>query len=74
MTSLKFISDNWEIFAAIGAIVVSYLRYENKVNNLERRTNYLEEKIEKMDTTFLQLQKDIVEIKTTLLFIKEKVK
>ena len=70
---LAFIKNYWFLGLLAFSVVVTYANNQTKHDELERRLVAYELKVDRNDATFLQIQKDIVEIKTTLEYIKLKV-
>jgi cell fate (sporulation/competence/biofilm development) regulator YmcA (YheA/YmcA/DUF963 family) len=81
MDILEFINSYWSVLAFVGVVIVSWVRYESKVNSLEAKDHEQENAIkelrndmkasEKVISTF---GKDMVEVKTMLQFITETLK
>ncbi len=63
MEAFNKLKEWWVIILFIGGLIIGWTNFDNRLNNLERTQN-------EQNPTFLQLQKDIVEIKTTLEYIK----
>jgi len=63
MEAVNKLKEWWVIILFIGGLIIGWTNFDNRLNNLERTQN-------EQNPTFLQLQKDIVEIKTTLEYIK----
>ena len=55
----------WVLIIFIAGLIATWTNFSNRLDALEKAQA-------KMDPTFLQIQKDIVEIKTTLEFIKQR--
>ena len=63
MEAFNKLKEWWVIILFIGGLIIGWTNFDNRLNNLERTQN-------EQNPTFLQLQKDIVEIKTTIEYIK----
>lgn len=79
MDILDFINSYWRIVAFIGVVIMSWVRYEGKVNALETKDHEQERAIEALktemkanDKVIQTLKVDLAEIKTILQFLKEK--
>lgn len=69
--------EYWTIIVFIGAVIISWTRYESKNNaqdrdiqDIEKRLAYTEQKLEAHTQTTNTLTNDIAIIKTTLEYIK----
>jgi predicted nucleic acid-binding Zn-ribbon protein len=82
MDLLVFLKEYWTILVFIGAVIMSWARYEAKNNSQDRditdlqtRMKYTENKLEahiaSNNTIQESLNRDIAIIKTTLEYIKE---
>lgn len=60
---LKPLKDSWFIIVFIGGLIVTWTTFNARLTQVELV-------IEKQDPVYTQIQTDIVEIKTTLEFIK----
>ena len=71
-TFLELVSKYWFLIVFIGGMIVTWGRFETRINVIESKLSSLEIKQTKTDDIMVQLQGDIREIKTSLLFIKER--
>lgn len=58
------IGKHWGVIIFIGGLVVTWTQFDSRLSTVER-------KVDEQSPISIQLQKDIVEIKTTLEFIKQ---
>lgn len=65
----NLISNYWDVAISIGGVVWSYATLKSQNNSQEKRLAKVESQIEAMNPIFLQIQKDLVEIKTELRFM-----
>ena len=63
MNGFNKLREWWVIILFIGGLIVGWTNFDNRLKHLERTQT-------EQNPTYLQLQKDIVEIKTTLEYIK----
>lgn len=78
MDLLNIIKEYWTIIVFIGAVIISWTRYESKNNaqdrdiaDLGKRMQYTEAKLETHTQTTNTMINDISIIKTTLEYIKQ---
>ena len=71
-TFFELVSKYWFLIVFIGGMIVTWERFETRINVIESKLSSLEIKQTKTDDIMVQLQGDIREIKTSLLFIKER--
>ena len=79
MDILDFLSKYWSIVAFIGVVIMSWVRYESvndkqdaRIDNLESDVKEMRSDIKNNDAVVNILKQDLVEIKTILQFLKEK--
>lgn len=79
MDVIEFINSYWSFLAFIILVIGSWVRYETKVNTLAERDQEQQHAIEQIkaelkanDKIVNLLKQDLVEIKTILQFLKEK--
>lgn len=66
------INRYWVILIFIGACIVGYINLQNRVALNTERIDKVENRIDAIDKNYAGLAQDITEIKTTLIFIREK--
>ncbi len=69
MQLLDIISNYWQIITAGVVVIMGWSKLNTTNKDQERRIVSLESR----DPILLQIQKDIVEIKTTLHFVEQKI-
>lgn len=81
MDILEFINSYWSVLAFIGVVIISWVRYEGKVDELQRKDKEQEDAIKEIRTEMKATDKmvqtfgkDMVEVKTMLQFITEQIK
>lgn len=70
---IRFIKDYWVLLVLITSFVATWTENRIKFQDLENRTTKVEDTENDNSVVFLQLQKDIVEIKTSILYIQKSV-
>lgn len=70
---LDNLKDYWPLIIFVGLVIVAWANIKSQVDQNTNRISQLEIEIRANNVTFLQLQKDIVEIKTTLEFIRKQI-
>lgn len=70
MEAIKKLKDWWFIVIFIGTMIVGWTNFENRISQLEVQTTKIVEAQDNHNIVYVEIQKDIVEIKTTLEFIK----
>lgn len=73
-TTLQWINDNWKVLALILGLVITWTQLNARVDNNEMHIEELQVEHSKLDATLLEIQKDLVEIRTSLKFIEQNVK
>lgn len=73
MEFLDSLSKYWSLVLGGLALVSGWVTLRAQNNDQERRLSKLEGNVEAMNPIFLQIQKDLVEIRTTVKFIDQKV-
>lgn len=66
---IDFLSNHWFIILFIGGMVLTWGRFETRVNYLESRQDTLESSQKDINATIVSMSGDIREIKTSLQFI-----
>lgn len=77
-TTVALVIKYWQIILALVAIIAGWMRMGGKIeaqnikiSNLETDLGHLTGRTDSMSPVFLQIQKDIVEIKTSLMYIQK---
>lgn len=73
-TALNWINNNWRILALIIGLIITWTQLNTRVGANEVEIAELKVHYSKVDLTLLQIQKDLVEIRTSLKFIEQNVK
>lgn len=71
---LSHIQKYWQIYAVLVSLIVSYTVQSGRISTLEYRANIIEAKERDETDVLLEVQKDIASIKTSVEFIKERIK
>ena len=75
MEFLDTLQNYWAIILFCGTVIGSWVRYESKINNQEKETKDLKDRVdslEKSNDSFREeIKTDIREIKTTMTFVRE---
>ena len=71
--ALEVIKENWFIVLFIGGMVLTWGRFEFKVNNQETRLAEVESSQKAADSSYVDLRVQLAEIKVSLDYIKDKV-
>lgn len=69
----KFVKDYWFVLIFIGTIVLTWAQFQDRLSNLEVQEASLQAKFDTTATTLQSLQNNIVQIQTTLDFIKNNI-
>ena len=72
-TFLQLISQYWFLILFVGGMLVTWGTFSNKIAVLEQRVATIETSQQKINDTISEMQGDIREIKTSVLFIKDAV-
>lgn len=73
MDLLDLVSGYWPVIGGIVTFIVGYTVLRNQNANQEKRLSKIEGKVESLEPIFLQIQKDLVGIQTTLKFVEQKI-
>ena len=73
MQILDVFISNFPLIIVLAGLIVSYTTLKTQNMNQERRLSSLESKVEGLNPIFLQIQKDLVGIQTTLKFVEQKI-
>lgn len=68
--ALKSLKDYWFILMFIGTIVVGWVQFDGRISQSEKDISLLKSQYETQNITLNNMQNNLVEIKTTLEFIK----
>ena len=64
---MQQLKDYWFLIVFLGALVMGWANFDSRISSIEATQ-------ERQSPIYIQIQKDIVEIKTTLEFIKTNIK
>jgi hypothetical protein len=73
-TTLQWMNDNWKLLAVLVGIIIAWTQLGSAVAGNTQTIEGLSAKHGALDITLLQIQKDLVEIRTSLKFIEQNVK
>lgn len=68
------IRKNWFLFVFLASVVMGYAQIQNRLDNLEGRTTKIELRADTYEKSVNDLRSDIASIKTSLDFIKDKLR
>lgn len=72
-STIKTVKENWIILAFIVSLIVTWTQFQSRITSLEARMSTIEQKQDETTRFLSSLDNRLVEIKTTLEFIKNRV-
>lgn len=69
---LRFFAQNWALVLAITGLIVGWVRIENRIEQNSFRIDILQTETETVGDDIKAFRSDIVEIKTSLKFIEQR--